>query len=575
MAYRNGSFSLDEVTRKVVGIYGQDGTITDITTGSELAASSGAGLVGSIRSATDAAARYLDDEIDDLPISPASFLAVNDGVTVNSAAFTKFLASLANRRGVIPSGTYLVDNSTPFSLPSNCELIIAPGAVLKANANGSIFNTTGKSNITIRGSGKVLGTGAPGAQLLAFVSCDRVNIREIEVTQSGTSAIKFEGCTNSSILFTHLHHNTHYGIDERSGAFNRYEFNDIHDNGRPSAGNNLFGRGINFYLSSYCVASRNDIYDNTEYGVRLYGEAGDVTGCNYCTISDNILRDNGDVGAGAVELYVYDDSGLVNNNTLCRNTVIKTVSRGQFLSMQGDDNQAYGNKFVAVDNGRSITAVLFYAAARCRVYDNEAYGVASFAVFSGSNPPIDCEIDDNKAYGVVNFIPSIGSGSGNKVRRNTATHGGAGTADRGIVLATANDHELVDNTLDGFYRGIEITISNPTALITRNKTKNSTQYGCYAEAVTDQTGLRMYGNHLDSCWPGVLGTMFPYTGTSLSRRTATWNGTPAASGTNGGILMNWAVGDRFWNSAPAVGTPKSWVCTVAGTPGTWVSEGNL
>jgi hypothetical protein len=37
----------------------------------------------------------------------------------------------------------------------------------------------------------------------------------------------------------------------------------------------------------------------------------------------------------------------------------------------------------------------------------------------------------------------------------------------------------------------------------------------------------------------------------------------------------WAVGDRVANSAPAVGSPKGWACTVAGTPGTWVSEGNL
>jgi len=37
----------------------------------------------------------------------------------------------------------------------------------------------------------------------------------------------------------------------------------------------------------------------------------------------------------------------------------------------------------------------------------------------------------------------------------------------------------------------------------------------------------------------------------------------------------WAVGDRVFNSAPAIGQPKSFVCTVAGTPGTWVSEGNL
>jgi hypothetical protein len=48
-------------------------------------------------------------------------------------------------------------------------------------------------------------------------------------------------------------------------------------------------------------------------------------------------------------------------------------------------------------------------------------------------------------------------------------------------------------------------------------------------------------------------------------------GYAAASPTSG----TWKVGDRVYNSVPAVGQPKSWVCTVAGTPGTWVSEGNL
>lgn len=41
------------------------------------------------------------------------------------------------------------------------------------------------------------------------------------------------------------------------------------------------------------------------------------------------------------------------------------------------------------------------------------------------------------------------------------------------------------------------------------------------------------------------------------------------------IAGGWEVGDRVFNSSPAVGSPKSWVCTVSGTPGTWVSEGNL
>ncbi len=34
-------------------------------------------------------------------------------------------------------------------------------------------------------------------------------------------------------------------------------------------------------------------------------------------------------------------------------------------------------------------------------------------------------------------------------------------------------------------------------------------------------------------------------------------------------------GDRVFNSNPAAGSPKAWACTVSGSPGTWVSEGNL
>lgn len=47
-------------------------------------------------------------------------------------------------------------------------------------------------------------------------------------------------------------------------------------------------------------------------------------------------------------------------------------------------------------------------------------------------------------------------------------------------------------------------------------------------------------------------------------------GTAAPSGS-----ITCAVGHRVINSAPAVGSAKAWVCTVAGSPGTHVSEGNL
>jgi len=50
---------------------------------------------------------------------------------------------------------------------------------------------------------------------------------------------------------------------------------------------------------------------------------------------------------------------------------------------------------------------------------------------------------------------------------------------------------------------------------------------------------------------------------------------PLYKGTSAPIGGTWKKGDRIINSNPTVGQPKAWACTVAGTPGTWVSEGNL
>jgi hypothetical protein len=37
----------------------------------------------------------------------------------------------------------------------------------------------------------------------------------------------------------------------------------------------------------------------------------------------------------------------------------------------------------------------------------------------------------------------------------------------------------------------------------------------------------------------------------------------------------WRVTDVVMNSAPTIGQPSGWVCTVAGTPGTWAAMANL
>lgn len=52
-------------------------------------------------------------------------------------------------------------------------------------------------------------------------------------------------------------------------------------------------------------------------------------------------------------------------------------------------------------------------------------------------------------------------------------------------------------------------------------------------------------------------------------------GSRVAKGTAAPTVLSWNVGDRVVRQPPAVASPKAWVCTVAGSPGTWVSEGNL
>ena len=50
--------------------------------------------------------------------------------------------------------------------------------------------------------------------------------------------------------------------------------------------------------------------------------------------------------------------------------------------------------------------------------------------------------------------------------------------------------------------------------------------------------------------------------------TTTYSGSPPTAGA-------WVRGDACVNAVPAAGSPKGWRCTVSGTPGTWLSEGNL
>jgi len=47
------------------------------------------------------------------------------------------------------------------------------------------------------------------------------------------------------------------------------------------------------------------------------------------------------------------------------------------------------------------------------------------------------------------------------------------------------------------------------------------------------------------------------------------------SGTVAPTTGTWGVGDTIWNETPAAGEPSMWVCSAAGTPGTWIGAGDV
>jgi hypothetical protein len=126
------------------------------------------------------------------------------------------------------------------------------------------------------------------------------------------------------------------------------------------------------------------------------------------------------------------------------------------------------------------------------------------------------------------------------------------------------------------YSGALILQCSDTLMMVNSKLENFRAY-----KGIDCSGLQIAGS------PVPLTTIFNgnrfvnCTGTIRTASTTqnlsmlTDNGLKIAFATAAPTSLTWAVGDRLYNSTPVVGSPKSWVCTVAGTPGTWVSEGNL
>jgi len=169
---------------------------------------------------------------------------------------------------------------------------------------------------------------------------------------------------------------------------------------------------------------------------------------------------------------------------------------------------------------------------------------------------LDCSVVGNRILGADNTTSNSNLNSG--------------------IWQDTNKVHCMNNVIQKFYNGIRLSVPAGRDL-----------------------GLNISGNAISSCNTGVAGAGGTVICQANTLKSCTnrfggkvWQGTilqaADSDGYGGGpsVLIadtttpqsgtgTWAVGDRCFKTNPAVSSPKGWICTVAGTPGTWVSEGNL
>jgi hypothetical protein len=141
------------------------------------------------------------------------------------------------------------------------------------------------------------------------------------------------------------------------------------------------------------------------------------------------------------------------------------------------------------------------------------------------------------------------------------------------VANTARFNQAIFATTDVIANGFFNTIGNNTLVVDSNGVANIalTQGGSFTNSWGINVGSGVNGNDLRISTNGNgnlnlgNGANVAITGILI---TSTTTGSPPTSGT-------WAKGSICYNATPSAGGTPGWVCTTAGTPGTWDAMASL
>lgn len=328
-------------------------------------------------------------------------------------------------------------------------------------------------------------------------------------------------------------------------------------------GNACYGGGVGTRGIGFAKGRNVAMIGNTVQGMISYG--CEISNNNGFTIADNTFKDC----AEWIDATAAVSDGVISGNV---------------FSGTGRSAITAGNAGLRFDAG-SATRVLITD----NVFNDWPY--LQNAVKLGVQVATDCVVSDN-IFLVSDSNSGVGAlqlRRGVRVRvinnrftiaKTLATPGGTWDDDISDVIQFTLDALSSDIVIEGnefFYTGSFGTVTNhaaigpgntgaaalPGVVVRRNRIKAGVR-GLRLSPLNSADQIVM-----DNDTRGCL-TADSFNAALLLKRTAL-----VVEGTAAPTTGAWLRGDRCVNSSPAVASPKAWSCTVAGSPGTWVSEGNL
>lgn len=495
--------------------------------------------------------------IEGAPISVLDYGAVADGVADDSAAIQAALN--AGDVVVFPAGVYSI--AAPIAIQDGQTLFL-DGAVIKPTVALTAAAVTGTSisgvriyGGTLEGTGTAFATG--NEHLMLFTSCSDVQLYGTVFTKSRNEGLRLVSCSYCLANGVVALNNYGVGLQDRDGVGNKWVAVQSEGNGDTGVATGTGGRGLLLWRCTDTQVLGGTFKGNTEYGLRVFSEAADVTGSTAIKVVGAHAEDN-----AAIDFYVYDESGLIENVEFSNCTVLRTTDpTGVCVALQGNLVSWRGGSVVKTGARLTATAFNLLGLTRGSVEGCRVENANAFLSWSVASICDDVLITNNI---VECAVAGALVGTNVTYRGNKFKHGGAGATDIGINAGSTYSPIIDSNEFDGFYRNVSwgaqaITLTNNTS---RNTTDVSLRMNGDGVA-----GLVSSGNNWDTgANPTFIATAY---------RQANPNSRFTAYGGAAPVSLTWARGDRIIQASPTVGQPKSWVCTVAGTPGTWTSEGNL